>query len=212
MSLTYSLPVAAIKAHLIVAPKDDVRSQLNSVYLDTARGALVSTDGSITLVSRHEGLKQDGPSVILPREHLAAAVKQVPKRVGTFELDVSPAPDGDENKGAQLTFRSYPGAALQGRAVNRDYPAYERVIPRTVDGTPGSYDVSLLAKLGDALQTLGECRSTQEVCLYQNGTSAALVQLAPSAGAVAHVGVIMGCRTGAVGLTDLAASVAEVLS
>lgn len=194
MEQTYTLNRAAIAAHLHIAPKKDVRFYLNGVYLNPAKGHLVSTDGSCLLLTEHAEFKrQDTLPVILPRAELAAALKLCPKVTEYFELDVAPATDAD--KPATLTFRPSRGIQTSCAALDGRYPDYPRVIPATVDGTAGNFDPQLVACMGDALQALGNCKSQQQVRMYQNGPNKAAWMMLDGSSAAPHVGVIMPLRT-----------------
>lgn len=191
---TYTLNRAAIAAHLRVAAKADIRFYLNGVHLNPGAAHLVSADGSAMLVTQHDELKRPGaPSLVLPREALAASLKLCPKKAETFEVDVTPA--GISTDPATLVFRPAPGISNACTAVDGRYPEYSRVIPATVDGTPGNYDPELLEQLGAALRDLAGLKSLQMVRVYQNGAhGAAWVMLCDTCHAPPHVGIIMPCR------------------
>ena len=189
---TYTLNRAALAGHLLIAPKSDVRFYLNGVYLDPARGALVSTDGSVMFVTQFPELKRDNaPAVIIPRDALAAALKLCSKKAVSLEMDVEAI-----SGAVRLTFRPDAVSSTSCSAIDGRYPDYMRVIPQTVDGTAGGYDPGLLARVADALAAFGSRKSTHNVRLYQNGPSgAAWMMLEPNSGEVApHLAVIMPLR------------------
>lgn len=202
---TYELPKAALAAHLIVAAKGDVRAYLNAIFLEPASGHLVSTDGAILLATRHDALKGGGPSLILQRDVLAQALKKVPRTSDVLPLDVD---------AGKLTYRPLPGITFGDTAMDYTYPQWQRVIPASVDGSPGNYDPELIARVGDALQKLGGTRSQQPVRIFQNGpSSGAWAMLDNGHCDVPHVAVIMPCRTRD-GMTqaDAARRVSEALA
>lgn len=208
MKQTYTLNRAAIAAHLCIAPKTDIRRYLNGVFLDTSTGRLVSTDGSCMLITGHQELKRDAPTVILPRDALVAALKLCPKKADSFEIDAEPATD---DNGAHLTIRPAPGTATQCRAYDARYPDYARVVPLKVDNVAGNYDPALVATVGAALQTLEGRKTQQQVRLYQNGpNNAAWARL--DGGNVPHLAVIMPVRThNDAPLADVCAQVAAFM-
>lgn len=182
----YTLDIAALKAHLIIAATKDRRLYLNGVFLDGTSGHLVSTDGGALLATKHSDLK-GAPSVIMPRDVLVKALKQVPKKAFTIDVTIG---DGG------LTFIPAPGVSLMADAVDAGYPQWRQVVPATCSGEAGHYDPSLLARVGDALQALAGAKTQQQVRLWQNGPErAALATLTAAESAPPHVAVIMPLRT-----------------
>lgn len=204
---TYELPISAIAAHLLIAPKSDVRFYLNGVYFDPA-GRMVSTDGSVMLVTKHDALKMpDALPCIVPRDALVAAVKMAGKKAATLFVDIEPG------EPARVTLRAMTGASMTCTGIDGRYPDYLRVIPATVDGVAGTYDPTRYSRVGDALQILGGLKTTQEVRLYQNNVDkAAWMMLDNSVGAIPHVAVIMPLRAhNAMSVEDAGKAVARVV-
>jgi hypothetical protein len=201
---TYELPKAALAAHLVVAAKKDERAAyLNAVYVDTSTGHLVSTDGCIMLVTRHDTLKGGGPSLILQRDVLAQALKKVPRTSDVLPMDVD---------AGRLTYRPLPGITFGDTAMGYTYPQWQRVIPASVDGQPGHYDPALVARIGDALQLLGGLRTQQPVRIFQNGPDrGAWAMLDTGHCDVPHVAVIMPLRN-KMPQSDAAARVAALVA
>jgi len=200
---TYELNKAALAAHLVVATKKDERAYLNAVYVDTSTGHLVSTDGCIMLVTRHDALKGAGPSLILQRDVLAQALKKVPRTSDVLPLDVD---------AGRLTYRPMPGITFGDTAMDSTYPEWRRVLPTSVDGQPAHYDPSLVARIGDALQLLGGLRSQQPVRIFQNGPDCgAWAMLDNGHCDVPHVAVIMPLRN-TMPQSDAAARVAALVA
>lgn len=198
---TYNLSIAALKAHLIIAPAKDPRFYLNSVFLDGASGHLVSTGGGALLATKHSDLK-GAPSVIMPRDVLAKVLKQAPKKADAIEVTIG---DG------VLTFTPAPGVSLAATAVDATYPQWRQVVPASCNGEAGNYDPALLARVGDALQTLAGTRTQQHVRMWQNGPALAALVALPGAGSyVPHVAVIMPLRVEGARVT--ADYVADVLA
>lgn len=83
MQSIITLPVSALKAALTVAPKKDIRKQLNTVYVErcsTGDVHIVSTDGSMMfaglIFSKDVSDAMPGPwNILIPRETVDAAIK-----------------------------------------------------------------------------------------------------------------------------------------
>ena len=60
---TITIETHVLKAHLIIAPKNDVRFYLNGILVDTVNRRIVSTDGHCMLVTRFDASAIEGDSV-----------------------------------------------------------------------------------------------------------------------------------------------------
>lgn len=183
----YDLSIAALKAHLCIAPSKDVRHYLNGIFLDGATGHLVSTDGAVLLATKHEPLA-GAPSVIMPRDAVAKAVKAAPRGAETMGLVI---------EDRTLTFTPAPGVTMAALAVDDNYAPWRRVVPSSCSGDAGNYDPGLLSRVGDALQALGGTKTQQFVRLWQNGpNNPAIAMLANDVNAPPHVALIMPLHVG----------------
>jgi hypothetical protein len=167
--MSYSIPVAALKASLFCASKKDVRYHLNGALLDFQKGRIVSTDGHSLFVGKIP--HADMPSVICPRETIESAVKLAGKNGADCEIEIAPAP------GQQPTIRLLTlGGTVHASAIDGRYPEYERVIPASTSGETGQFTPDVILTARNALNTyMGRDpkRPASQFQLNHNGLSAA---------------------------------------
>jgi len=73
---TLTVSLATLRAARTHTAEKDVRYYLQGVYLDTAAGKVVATDGHRLFAANARGVKSNYPAVIIPNETIDAALKQ----------------------------------------------------------------------------------------------------------------------------------------
>jgi len=163
---TFEVPVTALTAALTHAAKDDIRYYLNGVYLDAESGRIVATDGHRLLVIPCDAVRDGKLGVILPRDAVDFVLTTYRKmnkrdRVCCAAVVVTAGPD------FELTVRFATGQSYGCKAIDGRFPDYGRIIPRELDGTPGSYNPEYILAASDALASL--TGSNHPARVFQNG-------------------------------------------
>ena len=191
---TITIETHVLKAHLIIAPKNDVRFYLNGILVDTVNRRIVSTDGHCMLVTRFDADAIDGPVVpdfIIGRDQLSTGIKTTAKKMPTVITY-------DQ---ATVTVGSVIGTVIDGR-----FPDVARVIPTTLSGETSHYDAELVNRVSDALIMVANSPSKIKPVLFQNGTSPAIMTYQCDA-----FGVVMPMRSDALLLSDALILVAGIM-
>jgi DNA polymerase III subunit beta len=174
--ITVTIDTQLLKSLALITPKNDVRYYLNGICVDfradgTAR--LVTTDGHRLIVARLAHAEGDDKPTearqfIIPRKIIQnlKVEKYFPTMTWNFAI-------GEENG-----FRSSvggPHTSTEFKCIDGKFPDYERVIPLTVSGEAGCYNMHYLADLAKvAGRTAGKMDRGNGYTLYQNGESPAL--------------------------------------
>lgn len=125
---TLTVSLATLRAARTHAATNDVRYYLQGVYLDTAAGKVVATDGHRLFVANARGVKSNYPAVIIPNETIDAALKQFTgeyargKSLGAVDVTVTV----DESHLAIGT----PTGSVTGKALDGRFPEWRRVVPK----------------------------------------------------------------------------------
>jgi DNA polymerase-3 subunit beta len=125
---TLTVSLATLRAARTHAAEKDVRQYLTGVYLDTATGKVVATDGHRLFVANARGVRCDQPAVIVPNITLDAALKQFTgdyargKPLGAVEVAITV-------DGLALTITT-PAGEVKGRTLDGKFPEWRRVVPK----------------------------------------------------------------------------------
>jgi DNA polymerase-3 subunit beta len=125
---TLTVSLATLRAARTHTAEKDVRYYLQGVYLDTAAGKVVATDGHRLFVANARGVKSNYPAVIVPNETIDAALKQFTgeyargKSLGAVDVTVTV----DESHLAIGT----PTGSVTGKALDGRFPEWRRVVPK----------------------------------------------------------------------------------
>jgi DNA polymerase-3 subunit beta len=128
---TLTVSLATLRAARTHAAEKDVRYYLQGVYLDTAAGKVVATDGHRLFAANARGVKSNYPAVIIPNETIDAALKQFTgeyargKSLGAVDVTVTI----DDNHIAIGT----PTGSVTGKALDGKFPDWRRVVPKAED-------------------------------------------------------------------------------
>lgn len=191
-TLQCELPIAALKACLLFAGKDDIRGYLNGICVEHTRKGiqLVAVDGHRMIVYNVEGAEStaDPMRFVISRAVVASALKLVPKGnvaiacVWTQTRSADPARQGVTVIGtASINVGGIVTADLQDGLGK--FPEWERTVPQTVSGEVSQYNVMYLADAAKAASLL-KGGVTGYISVGHNGTSPALINLAENAFAV----------------------------
>jgi DNA polymerase-3 subunit beta len=164
------LRTAALAGAIEASAKNDIRNYLNGVLVDLITPTdlvVVATDGHIMYVSHEkpdfEIGSSEGFSLIIPKEAISAALKGagpvLELRVVTLE-------------GETL----YSLNSIGFKPIDGKFPEYNRVIPKTVSGEAGQYDIDLLGRAYKAVRLSNGDKKCGAIALHQNGESGAVVQ------------------------------------
>jgi len=149
---TLTVSLATLRAARTHAAEKDVRYYLQGVYLDTAAGKVVATDGHRLFAANARGVKSNYPAVIVPNETLDAALKQFTgeyargKSLGAVDVTVTV----DESHIAIGT----PTGSVTGKAIDGRFPEWRRVVPKPEDigeQVPAVLNTQYLADACEAL-------------------------------------------------------------
>jgi len=125
---TLTVSLATLRAARTHTAEKDVRYYLQGVYLDTAAGKVVATDGHRLFAANARGVKSNYPAVIVPNETIDAALKQFTgeyargKSLGAVDVTVTV----DESHLAIGT----PTGSVTGKALDGRFPEWRRVVPK----------------------------------------------------------------------------------
>ena len=174
----FTIKTSTIKALLLFSAKKDIRNYLNGVLFESCETGInaIATDGHALLAVR-ENFDNDyrGLSAIIPRESLERAVKT--KAVSLIISTDNQAFKIDDGSNYII------GACEDGR-----FPDYRRVIPRSCNNEPATYNAELLLNFEKANKLL---TGVSRPKVLQSGTDGALVKFTGTANAI---GVIMPMR------------------
>jgi hypothetical protein len=149
---TVSVSLATLRAARTHAAEKDIRSYLQGVYLDTAAGKVVATDGHRLFVANARGVKSVHPAVIVPNETIDAALKQFTgeyargKSLGTIDVTVTV-------DGPHIAIGT-PTGSVTGKALDGRFPEWRRVVPKAEDvgeHVPAVLNPQYLAEACEAL-------------------------------------------------------------
>ena len=137
---TLTVSLATLRAARTHAAEKDIRIYLNGVYLDTAAGKVVATDGSRLFCAEARGVKSACPVVIIPNETVDAALKQFAgeyargKSLGAVDVKITV-------DWPTITICT-PTGSVMGKSSDLKFPDWRRVVP-TVE-TMGEHVPSIL--------------------------------------------------------------------
>jgi DNA polymerase-3 subunit beta len=163
---TLTVSLATLRAARTHAATNDVRYYLQGVYLDTAAGKVVATDGHRLFVANARGVKSNYPAVIIPNETIDAALKQFTgeyargKSLGAVDVTVTV----DESHLAIGT----PTGSVTGKALDGRFPEWRRVVPTpdaVGDQVPAVLNTQYLA---DACEALSIARNLSKKAASQH--------------------------------------------
>lgn len=143
-----SVPLNVLRATITHAAVKDVRYYLNGIFVDTARGKVVATDGSRMIVVdaatvRHASI----PSFIIPDDSIRAALsayKGAAWATSCTPVDITVTLADVPSGGVRVATGTLatPTGTVNFSAIDGRYPDYTLVIPR-VDQV-GDYAFSML--------------------------------------------------------------------
>ncbi|MFZ9960669.1 MAG: hypothetical protein ACO3GP_09770, partial [Candidatus Limnocylindrus sp.] len=143
-----------------------MRYYLQGVYLDTAAGKVVATDGHRLFAANARGVKSNYPAVIIPNETIDAALKQFTgeyargKSLGAVDVTVTI----DESHIAIGT----PTGSVTGKALDGRFPEWRRVVP-TPDAVGEHVPAVLNTQyLADACEALSIARNLSKKAAGQH--------------------------------------------
>ena len=169
----YTIDSNTLRAALTHVAKNDVRYYLNGICMDLDAGRIVATDGHRMFVAF--GPKDPGKGrVILPRDLVANVCKVAGKR--GQQVTVTLAGSGDT---ATATLSLPTGAQFGETLIDGRFPDWPRVVPTTLSGELGQYDLDYLAAAADALVIHGAASKTQGVRVAHNGADKPCIVWAP---------------------------------
>jgi len=143
-----------------------VRYYLQGVYLDTAAGKVVATDGHRLFAANARGVKSNYPAVIIPNETIDAALKQFTgeyargKSLGAVDVTVTV----DESNIAIGT----PTGSVTGKALDGRFPEWRRVVPKAEDVGEHVPAVLNTQYLTDACEALSIARNLSKKATGQH--------------------------------------------
>ena len=163
--------VKALKAVNLAASTEQVRYYLNGVYLHLKSDhmIMVATDGKKMLAYRDDydspedaQSAKDFGSVIIPRDLINKIKLAKRGAVDTAEIEIT--------KEKQITIK-YCGDIFGAHAVDGTFPAYQRVVPATVDNETAQFDAEYVSDLSKAGQVMGFGKPH----IHHNGNGPAIV-------------------------------------
>lgn len=163
---TLTVSLATLRAARTHAAEKDVRYYLQGVYLDTAAGKVVATDGHRLFAANARGVKSNYPAVIIPNETIDAALKQFTgeyargKSLGAVDVTVTI----DDNHIAIGT----PTGSVTGKALDGRFPDWRRVVPKAEDVGEQVPAVLNTQYLTDACEALSIARNLSKKAASQH--------------------------------------------
>jgi DNA polymerase-3 subunit beta len=163
---TLTVSLATLRAARTHTAEKDVRYYLQGVYLDTAAGKVVATDGHRLFVANARGVKSNYPAVIVPNETIDAALKQFTgeyargKSLGAVDVTVTV----DESHLAIGT----PTGSVTGKALDGRFPEWRRVVPKAEDVGEHVPAVLNTQYLADACEALSIARNLSKKAAGQH--------------------------------------------
>ena len=165
--ITFSLNLSALRAALLCAAKKDIRTYLQSVYLDGPRGLIVGTDGHRMFLGK--AALPPELQIMIPRDLAERVLKTASKKNPACFAVLLP-----DNR---VRFALADGAAVEGDLLdpaNGKYPDYARVIPASANNEPAVYNPDYLVAARDALRHYTGNNKADAAIAY-NGTSPGVV-------------------------------------
>ena len=132
---TIAIPLNVLRATLTHAPSKDVRYYLNGVFIDTARGKVVATDGSRMIVVDAETVRHASiPPFIIPDDAIRAmlsAYKGATWATSCTPVDITVTMADVPSGGVRVVTGTLatPTGTVNFTAIDGKYPDYTRVIP-----------------------------------------------------------------------------------
>jgi DNA polymerase III sliding clamp (beta) subunit (PCNA family) len=163
---TLTVSLATLRAARTHTAEKDVRYYLQGVYLDTAAGKVVATDGHRLFAANARGVKSNYPAVIIPNETIDAALKQFTgeyargKSLGAVDVTVTV----DELHLAIGT----PTGSVTGKALDGRFPEWRRVVPKAEDVGDQVPAVLNTQYLTDACEALSIARNVSKKAAGQH--------------------------------------------
>jgi hypothetical protein len=163
---TVSVSLATLRAARTHAAEKDVRNYLQGVYLDTAAGKVVATDGHRLFVANARGVKSVHPAVIVANETIDAALKQFTgeyargKSLGAVDVTITI----DETR---VTIGT-PTGSVTGKALDGRFPDWRRVVPKAEDVGEHVPAVLNTQYLADACEALSIARNLSKKAADQH--------------------------------------------
>ncbi len=151
-----------LKALLLCAAKNDIRSYLNSIHFESTNNGIIaaSTDGHRLLCINLPDQQAEGVKCLVPRALIEAAIKT---KAPTIDITID---------GQQVTLSSA-GQNVSGSLTDGVFPDYRRVIPNSVSGIQGNeFNNEYLV----AFDKIGKLINGGKASVLQNDGSAALVK------------------------------------
>jgi hypothetical protein len=178
---TLTVSLSTLRAARTHSADKDIRSYLCGVYLDTAHGFVVATDGHRMMTAVEPGVRKPfAMPVIIPNDMLDAALKQFAgehargKPLGA--VDVSITVDG-----AALAIMT-PIGQVHGRALDGVFPEWRRVVPKADSLKPITPTVCNWQYIADACDAFAIARNVPKnkagqhsVAVHYQGDSPAIV-------------------------------------
>ena len=149
---TLTVSLATLRAARTHAAEKDTRVYLNGVYLDTAAGKVVATDGSRLFCAEARGVKSACPVVIIPNETVDAALKQFAgeyargKSLGAVDVKIT--------VDLPTITICTPTGSVMGREIGLKFPDWRRVVPTVEtmgEHIPAVLDTQYLTDACDAI-------------------------------------------------------------
>ena len=182
---TVSVSHGALKALALIAPKEEARTCLNTICVDTTtlgRVHLVACDGHRMLVVGNATAEGDVPAgqFLIPAEACRGAKQRGTERYPMpITIDITPTVAG------RGEFTIFGKSDTVGQLQDDSYPQWQRVTPRETSGKVAQYNLGYLAEFHKAAMYLGR----EFPVIQYNGDSAALIDLGADA-----FGVLMPIR------------------
>jgi hypothetical protein len=179
--MKFLIPADTIKALLVIAAKNDIRHNLNSVCIDVRESdaVAVATDGH-RLLALPLTATDDAPALVpgqyIIRREALEGVKAVLKRPIAVTIDPTTRTATIDN-GSTVASSPLMGAT---------YPDWRKVVPLTVSGAVSQFNAEYIGAFGKVHKLLGGAYSP---AIQHNGDAAARVILPGDA-----VGVLMPMR------------------
>lgn len=179
--MQFSISADIIKALLVIAAKNDIRHNLNSVCIDVraSDAVAVATDGH-KLLALPLTATDDAPALVpgqyIIRREALEGVKAVLKRPITVTIDPTTRTATIDN-GSTVTSSPF---------MDDKYPDWRKVVPLTVSGEVAQFNADYIGAFGKVHKLLGGKYSPS---IRHNGDAAARVILPGDT-----VGVIMPVR------------------
>jgi len=145
----------SLQAALIAAAKNDVRRQLNGVYIDFG-GYVVGTDGHCLFAAKFDSEQKEDGEIILDRAMLELALKGIPKTRKFVSLTID---DGS------ATLDVFPVGTIK-----EVFPDWRHVVPKEY-GYPPGYIVSDISTRMKKIQRLYKRQESDSLVFASEGTA-----------------------------------------